>query len=262
MHPNPYLAKNFMPFSRKFVFFWPLLIFLISIQADVLAQSRKKTEITDWIGPLIGVNEILFYPNDINGNPIKGGNPTLIPDMVYGLSYHHTFTKRWSHLFQFRIADHQMKYWKSTRQFWHYNDERVIVKSDTGQYHMKYKDATMNYMFGWTVNKKARWNVYTGLQMSFTIDNQSTKTVDRLENGYLDGFDYVPHPQTLYFYDETFKTFSPDAEIYTSIRTDCGIALSKQWMLRPVLEYGWSISGVYNHINRFAAVYLELYKAL
>lgn len=241
---------------------WPLLFLMISMQADMHAQSTKKREITDWIGGLVGVNEILYYPKDINGNPIRGGNPILIPDVMYGLSYHHTFSKRWSHLFQFRIANHQIKYWKYSDQTWHVDGERVIVKSDTGQYHLKYQDVCMNYMFGWTISKKTHWNIYTGMQISYTVDNQSTKTVDRYETGKLNGFNYIPYPEPRYFYNETLKTYSPDAEAFVLFRTDCGINLAKQWRLRPVLEFGLDIGGIYNHTNRYVAFYLELYKDL
>lgn len=246
----------------KFVPLGLLLFFLVSGHTDIHAQSKKKSETTDWIGGLAGMNEILFYPKDRNGIPIRGGNPSLIPDVMYGLTYHHSFSKHWSHLFQFRVANHQIRYWKYSDQTWHVAGERVIVKSDTGEYHLKYRDVSMNYAFGWTISHKARWNIYTGIQISYTIDNRSTKTVDRYESGKLNGFTYIPHPEPLYFYNETLKTYSPDSEAFVLLRTDCGINLAEQWRLRPVLEYGLNIGGIQNHINRYVVFSLELYKAI
>lgn len=239
-----------------------VLAFLFLGQTEALAQSQKKKDIADWIGPLVGINQALFYPKDINKNPIKGGNPTLIPDVMYGLSYHHTFSRRWSHIFQFRITNNQMKYWNSSKQTWHVGGERITVKSDTGLYHQQYTAASMNYMFGWAPSKKINWSIYAGVQISSTIADNTTKTVDGLENGKLNGFDYIPYPETLYFFDKTVKTFSQGNEGEILFRTDYGIAFGKKWMLRPALEFGIITGKSQVYINRHVAFYVEVYKAL
>ena len=246
---------------RKFLYL-SLLFFLCVQSIELYAQRSKKSKIIDEIGVIAGLNIVLFYPKDVNRNLINGGNPKLVPTTMMGLSYRHAFSPRLAHIFQLRLADHQIKYWKISSQTWHVNHERVTVKSDSGDYHIKYSEFAMNYMIGWNLNKKIGWHFYTGIQWDFTVSNRSTKTVDRIEFGVLDGFDFVPHDEPLFFDNETSKTYSPDAAGEILFRTDLQIKINTQWTIRPVMEFGFDPGHVQVSIKDRLAFYLEVYKKI
>src|SRR5688572_18594412 len=192
-----------MTLNGKRVFYLVLILTLLIPVMKASAQRSRKVKIKDEIGFVGGVNTVMFYPKDVNRNLINGGDPEIIPSPMIGLSYYHSFNPRLAHIFQVRLSDHQIKYWKTSSQTWYVNHERVTVKSDSGDYHLKYRVASMNYLFGWCLNKKIGWHIYSGLQWNYTIRNKSTKTVDRVENGKIVSHEYVPFPEPLYFYDET-----------------------------------------------------------
>src|SRR6186713_1396426 len=119
-----------MAFKTKQLFFGIIILASFIFPHEVISQYSKKPKITDRIGLLAGVNYVFFYPKDQNNYPADVGNPELLPGGMIGLSYYHTFSTRWAHMFQLRISDHQIKYWKGTDQTWYFNDERIEVKSD------------------------------------------------------------------------------------------------------------------------------------
>lgn len=229
---------------------------------EATAQHTKKSKITDGIGLLAGVNVILFYPKDVNNSPIHGGDPKLLPGDMFGLSYYHDFSPRWAHIFQLRVSDHQIKYWKTTSRYWFYNHENVMVQSDSGDYHLKYRFVSMNYMTGWCLNRQVGWHIYGGIQINYTIVNHSTKTVDRIEYGKIEHNEFIPFVQPDYYYNETSKTYAPDAEAEVLLRTDVRIKMSKQWTIRPVLEYAFDPGLAQEPTQERLAFYLEVYHAL
>lgn len=252
-----------MACKGKLLYLGIILLTAFILPKEAISQHSKKSKITDGFGPLVGINYVFFYPKDQNNHPADVGNPELLPGGMIGLSYYHTFNPRWTQLFQLRISDHQIKYWKATNQTWHLNHERVEVKSDSGDYHMKYRVVSMNYMIGWRVNKKIGWNVYTGLQLNHTVINRSTKTVDGVVNGTIDFPDYIPYPNPEFYYDSTSITYSPDIVGEILLRTDVNLKLSDQWTIRPVLEFGLNTGvAVQTSIKNRVAFYLEIYKQL
>lgn len=203
-----------------------------------------------------------FYPNDVNRRPINGGDPQILPSGFFGLAYYHQYKGRFAQMFQLNLSDHQIKYWKTSRQAWHLNHETVTVMRDSGDYHIKYKDLSMIYMLGYCLNKKAGWHLYCGLQLNVTVTNHSTKTVDKVEYGKLDGFDYIPYPQPLYTYDELSPTYSPDSGAEVLISTDVRLKMGDQWSLHPVLELGLNTGHVQVSVKDRIAFYLELMRRI
>jgi hypothetical protein len=236
-----------------------LLFLLCAFLSNPLSAQRKKTpSITDEIGILAGINIMPFYPKDVNRHPIHGGDPKVLPSGFFGLAYYHDYKGPFVYVFQLELSDHQLKYWRTTRQNWSLDHQPVIVKSDSGDYHIKYRDLSMKYMLGYCLNKKAGWHVYGGIQVNFTIANFSTKTVDRVEYGELKGFNFIPYPQPLYIYNETSITYAPDSGGEILFRTDVRLKMGEHFTLRPVLEYGFNTGHVQESVKNRAAFYFQL----
>jgi len=251
-----------MTITGKHLFIWILIITCLLPSTKLFAQSKKKSKITDALGLIAGTNIVLYSPYDVNNNAVHSGNPELKPGWMAGMSYYHAFNARWAHTFQFRMADHQMKYWKADSRAGYYLNNHWTVNSDSGDYHLKYQDVSFAYLFGWSVSKKFDWHFYSGLQISYTFNNQSVKNVDRIEYGFWKGGEYILHPQPLYFYDETHNTYSQDAWAELLFRTDTKIKLSENWTIRPALEFGLDLGRSQVLIEDRLAFYVEVYRAL
>jgi len=239
-------------------YFLVQLLLLICISTQLTAQRKKAPKITDEIGILAGFNIMPFYPNDVNRYPINGGDPKVLPSGFFGLAYYHDYKGPFAYVFQLELSNHQIKYWKTTEQTWAVDHQRVTVKSDSGDYHIMYKDLSMNFMLGYCLNKKAAWHMYAGMMVNLTVNNHSTKTVDRVEYGELDGFEFISFAQPLYIDNETSITYSPDSGAEVVLRTDVRLKMGDHWFLRPVLEYGFNTGHVQVSVKDRIAFYLEL----
>lgn len=239
-----------------------ILLCVVCFFNEASSQAKKSKGIIDAIGFASGLNMPLFYPKDVNRFLTNAQNPHLKPSPLFGLNYFHSFSPRWAHIFQFRFSNHQIQYQKSTRQTWSVNGERITVKSDTGIYNLNYDAVSMGYATGWCIEKTTNWHIYVGIKLNYTVINRSLKTVDRIENGKLVGFEYVAFPEPLVFLDETSPTYSADGWGEVLFRTDCKINLGKKCFLRPVFEYGHDTGHTQVNILSQVSLLLEAYHIL
>ena len=202
------------------------------------------------IGAFAGVNIGIFNLPKHPSTYREWYDPKLRIGSTLGISYRHSFSKRFSHHFQLRYMQYRHEYGETRYHMGTVDHERITYKIDMGPTTLHYNAITMAYFFGWRIHKKSPICLYIGHNYGLVFRNFSERNVEVTTFGkykFVSGGNntYTTYDQPIITQEIIPENFLSDFVTEAMAKIDAEIKISKTSSLFPSIEYSFDYAQPY-----------------